>query len=302
MADAPLGPLRFRPILRPLVWGGRRLQTVLGRSLPDGEDIGESWEIVDLPEAVSQVDGGPADGMRLDALVRERRDELLGSTATVAGGFPLLIKLLDAHRMLSVQVHPGEAQARSAGGRPKTEAWFILHTEPDAQLLIGLKRGVGPDDVRRALSGGDGPELPELLVSQTARPGDVHLIEAGTVHCLGAGVVLAEVQQPSDTTYRLFDWGRGRPVHVEEALASIAWDRPAPEPLAGAVDCAAFSARWIRGGGDEPAEDRCRVLIATSPGGLSAGGELQAGDTVLLPASCPDLKVTHADYIRVTPP
>ncbi len=295
-----LGPLRFRPVLRPLVWGGRRLHTVLGRDLPDGEDIGESWEVVDLPSAVSHVDGGPLDGTGLDHLVRERAGELLGRSAPASDGrFPVLVKLLDAHHMLSVQVHPSAARVAQAAGRPKTEAWFVLHAEPEAELLIGLRPGVTKDQVRGAL-GGDG--LPELLIPHAARPGEVHLIEAGTVHCLGAGVLLAEIQQPSETTYRLHDWGRGRPLHVAEALDSIHWDRAPHRPAGDAsVQCPAFSARWIRGGGEEPASERCRVLLATSAGALD-GAPLRAGDTVVLPASCRDLTVREADYIRVSLP
>lgn len=255
-----------------------------------------------MPEAVSVVDGGRHDGTALNQLVAERGAELLGSSRPwPTGGFPLLIKLLDAHRMLSVQVHPDAEQARRAGVRPKTEAWFVLHAEPDARLLIGMRSGVGQDDVRRALAAGGG-ELPELLASRPARAGETHLIEAGTVHCLGAGVLLAEVQQPSDTTYRLYDWGRGRELHVDAALASIAWDRPAPGPSTdGQIDCEAFSARWQRGGGRESAQPRCRVVIATSTGTL-AGASVAPGDVWLLPASCPDVSIETADYIRVTAP
>lgn len=298
-----LGPLRLSPILRPLVWGGRRLSTVLGRELPPGEEIGESWEIVDLPEASSVVSGGPMDGVPLARLVRERPDELLGQSAAAEdGGFPLLVKLLDAHRMLSVQVHPGIHQAQRAGVRPKTEAWFVLHAEPDARLLIGLSAGVTEADVRAALrSGGQG--LPELLASHPARAGEAHLIEAGTLHCLGAGVLLAEVQQPSDTTYRLYDWGRGRPLHVDEALGCIDWQRPPHAPAAGgAVDCPAFSATWRVGGGTVPAEPRCRAIVATSPGALSPGGPLRPGDCAVLPATSPDVRVDDADHILVTLP
>jgi mannose-6-phosphate isomerase len=298
-----LGPLRFNSQLRPLIWGGRRLETVLGRALPEGEAIAESWELVDLPGAVSVVDEGPHQGVPLDNLVSEQRASLLGlSRLSPRGRFPLLVKLLDAHRMLSVQVHPSEESVTALGdaeARPKTEAWFVLHAEPDARLLIGLRPGVGPAEVQEAIKG-DG--LPDLLVPHPAQAGDVFLIEAGTVHCLGSGVVLAEIQQPSDTTYRLYDWGRGRQLHVEAALKSIRWDRPAPRRSDDAVACEAFSARWIRGGGPEVAMDRARVVVATSAGRIGADLTLAPGDTILLPASCPSLVVEDADYIRVELP
>ena len=302
----PLGPLRFRPRLRPLVWGGRRLETLLGRPLPPDEAVAESWELADLPEWVSVVRGGPLDGTPLDSLLRDRREEVLGRTALDdAGRFPLLVKLLDAHRMLSVQVHPDARAARAhPGARPKTEAWFVLHADPGAQLLIGLRPGVRSKDVRRALAE---ERLPELLVPHTPRPGDVFLIEAGAVHGLGAGVVLAEIQQPSDTTFRLFDWGRGRTLHVEEALDAIRWDlRPTAHPEGQTIRCDAFEARWVRGGGHEPAAPRARVVTATSVGTLrpehGPPSELGPGDTVLLPASAPAVDIDGADYVRVGPP
>ena len=158
--------------------------------------------------------------------------------------------------------------------------------------------------MRRALAEG---RLPELLIPHTPRSGDVFLIEAGVVHGLGAGVLLAEVQQPSDTTYRLFDWGRGRPLHVEEALDAIRWDlRPTVHPRGQALRCDAFEARWVRGGGHEPATPRARVITATSVGSLRPRGgapsELRPGDTVLLPASAPAVDIDGADYVRVVPP
>lgn len=319
---APSGPLRFVPRPRPFVWGGRRLEAVLGRRLPPDTDIGESWDLVDLPGESSVVAPGPFagrwTGARLSDLVRTRTDAVLGAARPGPdGGFPLLVKLIDAHRMLSVQVHPDASTAAAQGGgaRPKDETWFVLHAAAEARLFAGLRPGVGPAELRRALAqasaSGAGPddqgaaELIGLLERHRPRPGDVLLIEAGTVHCLGADVILVEVQQPSDTTWRLHDWGRGRPLHVEQAISAIHWDRPPPRPApGGAVECSAFSAGWRRGGGDEPPSDRARVLVATSPGSLVCGGvrePLAAGDTVLLPAACPAVAIEAADHVRVVP-
>jgi len=274
--------------------------------LPALQDVAESWELADLPDWVSVVQGGPLHGQRLDALLRDHSDEIMGETALDdAGRFPLLVKLLDAHRMLSVQVHPDARAARAhPGGRPKTEAWFILHAEPEAEVLIGLRPGVDSTSLTRALAN---DRAREVLVPHTPRPGDVFLIEAGVVHALGAGVLLAEVQQPSDTTYRLFDWGRGRPLHIERALDAIRWDlRPTVHPRDQELRCEAFQAQWVRGGGHEPPTPRARVITATSVGSLrprdEAPSELRPGDTVLLPASAPAVDIDTADYVRVVPP
>jgi mannose-6-phosphate isomerase len=216
-------PLIFEPILKPKVWGGRALADLLGRTLPEGQSIGESWECADLANGQSVVARGPQRGRTLHDIVEEWGKALIGRARLAAGRFPLLIKYLDACEALSIQVHPFDAT--HAGGVAKNEAWFVLSAKPDSRIYRGLAKGVGTQDLRAAIEKG-GDALLACLQSTPAKPGDVFYVPAGTVHAIGAGVVVAEVQAPSDVTYRLFDWDRVRPasdqgLHVEEGLACI---------------------------------------------------------------------------------
>ncbi|MFC5381461.1 type I phosphomannose isomerase catalytic subunit [Aquipuribacter nitratireducens] len=231
-----LAPLLLSPLLVPKPWGGRRLGA-LGRSLPDGVDVGESWDVVDLdpadtvvPDSSSRVAHGPLAGATLHDLVREHRDALLGTTAPAPGDrFPLLVKHLDAREPLSVQVHPPAAVLDELpGARLKCESWVVVAADPGAHLAVGLRPGTTPEQL--AVAAGT-PEVTRLLRWVPARVGEVHHVPPGTVHALGAGVVVAEPQTPSDTTYRLYDWsvetGRTpRPLHTGEALACVraAWE------------------------------------------------------------------------------
>lgn len=231
MPSDQLGPLRLRPVLVDKPWGGRRLAT-LGRDLPPDRLIGESWEVADLdpaqttqPDPCSRVAEGPYAGATLAELIRTHGDALLGDVAPTAGGrFPLLVKLLDAREHLSVQVHPPAAWvADHPDDHLKTETWVVVAADPGADLLLGLADGVTPGMLRAAAGT---PAMVPLLRRVPARVGDVHHLEAGLVHALGAGVLVAEVQTPSDTTFRLYDWteehGRTpRDLHLEEALACI---------------------------------------------------------------------------------
>ena len=214
-------PLIFEPILKPKVWGGRSLADLLGRSLPADQLIGESWECADLPTGQSIVARGPQRGRSLHELVDAWGSALLGRARLAEGRFPLLIKYLDARKPLSIQVHPTD----DAQGPVKNEAWFVLAADPQARIYRGLAPGVTPDDLRKAVAEGEST-LIDCLRSFPVRQGDVFFVPAGTIHALGAGVVVAEVQTPSDVTYRLFDWGRIRPpedagLHVDKALACI---------------------------------------------------------------------------------
>lgn len=226
MTDKTLPPLQFVPLVKPLPWGGRKLETMFGKTLPADLPCGESWEVVDLPGEQSLVAAGPWQGRSLAELLKQYREELLGETQLLLGRFPLLFKLIDAAQTLSVQVHPDGEAARRLGGeaRPKTEAWYILQVEAGAHLYVGLKDGVTLDDLRRGLASG---QVEPLLRQVPVQPGDFVYLPAGTLHAIGAGIVLAEIQQSSDTTYRVFDWnrlgldGKPRQLHVEQALASI---------------------------------------------------------------------------------
>lgn len=224
-------PISLCPIFVEKVWGGQRLASALGKPLPPHKAVGESWELVDLPGQNNQVAAGPARGVDLHQLIRGWGEGLMGRVALDGGRFPLLVKYIDAAQTLSVQVHPDAEAAARLGGRPKSEAWYILDVAQGGAIYRGLKPGVTREDLARAV---EARTVEDLLVRLTVRPGDLVPVPPGTVHAIGAGVLLAEVQQPSDTTYRVHDWGRkgldGRPrqLHVDEALQSIHFGEDPP--------------------------------------------------------------------------
>ncbi len=227
--------LQFTPVLKRIRWGGRRLETDLGKTLGDGDDFAESWEISAHENGVSILDGGPLDGMTLPELARRYPDELLGPHRR-SDVFPLLVKFLDAHDRLSVQVHPNDEQAAryQPGENGKTEAWVILTAEPGSRLYTGLKTGVDRETLLAAINNGT---LEDCLHSITVSAGDCVFLPAGTVHAIGEGILLAEIQQSSNLTFRLYDWGRvgadGQPrlLHIQEALACIDFDRGPVSPV-----------------------------------------------------------------------
>jgi mannose-6-phosphate isomerase len=301
-------PLRFRPYLRPMVWGGRRLGEALHKPLPTAEPYGESWEVSDHPSHSSLVADGPLAGRTLRDLMEQDRATLLGPGAS-ARTFPWLVKYLDANDWLSVQVHPDDDTVRRwwPGEDGKTEAWFILDAAPGSKVYAGLLPGVDEKRLRAALDAGT---VADCLHQFTPRPGDCLFLKAGTVHAVGGGVLIAEVQQTSDATFRLFDWnrrdarGRSRELHVEQSIACIDWnarpvrpvhvegypDRAARRRL---VECRYFTLDYLSG--DEPLESdsigagRLQVaMVVHGRGVLQASGgncPLGAGDTLVLPAA-----------------
>ena len=219
-----LCPLVFEPIFKPKIWGGRRLESRLLKSLPPDVAVGESWEVADLEEDQSVVRAGPARGKTLGELVKQWGPDLLGKAELFEGRFPLLIKYLDAREHLSVQVHPDEATARRLGGnvRVKNEAWYVVDAEGDACIYRGFRTGVTREDFVSAIENGTAASTLNRI---PVKPEQCYFLPSGTVHALGAGVLVAEVQTPSDITYRVYDWdrvdpatGRGRDLHVEKAL------------------------------------------------------------------------------------
>jgi mannose-6-phosphate isomerase len=247
-----------------MVWGGRRLATKLGKQLPDDQPYGESWEISDHPLHRSIVASSPLAGTTLRQLMETHPDELLGVVADYAT-FPILVKFLDCSDWLSVQVHPDAEAVKKLwpGEGSKTEAWFVIDAEPGSRIYAGLKPGVGEREMRAALQGGT---VAECLHSFEPKPGDFVFLPAGSVHAAGGGVLLAEVQETSDATFRLFDWnrrdsqGNARKLHVEEALASMDWDQGPAVPLhvTGFADdatpqliplvaCPSFELEFVRG-------------------------------------------------------
>ena len=249
-----IGIFQFDAIYQERVWGGRALAELFGRALPPGQVIGESWEVVDRPEAQSIVHGGPHTGQSLRALLEIQGSEIMGPDWPPAKAFPILVKWLDCRERLSLQVHPPAAQAPGLGGEPKTENWFIARAAPDAALIVGLQRGVDRAQFAQALDAGT---LETCVNRFPVTAGDSVLVTSGTVHAIDGGNVILEIQQNSDTTYRVYDWGRtgldGKPrqLHRREALASILWDQPAPPVLHAAstpsllADCPEFRIRCV---------------------------------------------------------
>ncbi|MBL9140462.1 MAG: class I mannose-6-phosphate isomerase [Phycisphaerae bacterium] len=224
----PLPPLQFEPILKPRAWGGNGLHT-LGKQVDPkaSPPIGESWELSDLgppvPDGVSRVRGGPFTGTTLDDLMRHHRKALLGrAEPSREGRFPLLVKYLDARENLSVQVHPTPAFAKcNPSAHVKTEAWIVLHAQPGAVVYRGVHPGVSAAEFERAIRAG---AVTDVLVRKPVRRGDCLPLRSGVCHALGAGVVAAEIETPSDTTFRLFDWNRNdpeRPLHIEKAMQCL---------------------------------------------------------------------------------
>jgi mannose-6-phosphate isomerase len=278
----------------------------LHKSIGEGSDYAESWELSDYHDAVSILEEGPLAGTTLRDLVKHRGIELLGGAVGPCEQFPLLVKFIDANEVLSVQVHPDqETGRRLAGDNGKTETWVILVAEPGSLIYSGLKPGVGPDEFAQAIRS---ESVEALLHSFEPEPGDCILIEAGTVHAIGAGVLLAEIQQMSDATFRVYDWGRLQPdgtpraLHVPQAMESIQFERgpvdpikPEVEPIAcGTRERLARSAYFalerlsIKGPASVGRSDRFTILMGLEGRcDVWCRGEsvrLDFGQTLLLPA------------------
>ena len=297
-------PLKFKPRYVQKMWGGRKLATILHKSLPPGS-IGESWEIYDFPPGVvdgstdwisSEVANGPLTGKTLHELATTSGRELLGDVAPLPphGQFPLLIKFLDAREDLSVQVHPDEAYAKAnPGAHLKNEAWFIVQADAGSRILKGLKPGITRQRFAQAV---EKNSMESAIESITVKPGDCFYLPSGTVHALGAGILAAEVQTPSDTTYRVHDFnridpstGKLRTLHVQKAMECIDFSQGPPEKSPGPelAKCEQFSIRKVEAQkgeilpipGGEPI-----ILMIISGSGEIGSTSFAAGDTILLPA------------------
>jgi mannose-6-phosphate isomerase len=307
-----IGPLRFVPFARPMIWGGRRLEA-WGKPLPTAQPYGESWDLSDHANHASVVANGPWAGKTLRQLMEQEGDALLGSARSRFRVFPWLVKFLDARDWLSVQVHPDDRKAELLwpGEGGKTEAWFVLDAEPGSRIYAGLLPGVDEQRLRAALAAGS---VANCLHQFTPQPGGCVFLPAGIVHAVGGGVFLAEVQQTSDATFRLFDWnrrdasGNARALHVEEALACIDWSRGPVQPIRVTdfaehecrglvrqplVDGAYFELEYLHASESFPVggHGRLQVLIVLGGSGQlateSANEEMARGQVWLLPAAMP---------------
>ncbi|MGA3076836.1 MAG: type I phosphomannose isomerase catalytic subunit [Bryobacteraceae bacterium] len=301
-------PLRFEPIYQYRLWGGRRLASLLAAPLPGDDPIGEAWILSDRPDHPSRVANGPLKGRTIGQLMEQCQEQLMGKLAGRFPRFPLLLKFLDAQKMLSVQVHPSDAHKDllPPGETGKTEAWVVLEAGTGSRIYAGLKPGATADILRRALANGT---VAEHIACFTPKSGDGVFIPAGTVHTLGGGVVVFEVQQNSDVTFRLYDWdhvdaktGKPRALQVDQALASIDFGSCAGGLVAPVVeattpakrerlfDCEQFRLWRLRG--QLPftvgAAGVPRVLVSIEGSGqVEQGGvahEAGRGDVLLLPA------------------
>ncbi len=288
--------LQFRPIYQERVWGGRALESFLGRKLPGSTPIGESWEIVDRPEAQSVVSNGAWAGKPLHELMSSHTAEIMGPAWSKDRPFPILVKWLDCRERLSLQVHPPASVAAKLGGEPKTENWYVAHAEPGAAVLAGLKEGVDAAKFRAALQDNTAESLVHRLPTMA---GDSLLIHSGVMHAIDGGNLILEIQQNSDTTYRVYDWGRlgldGKPraMHIEQSMSSLeANTAPAPKLVRLAAkmvvlaECAEFRIlRHELARGETLAfKGGQACLVSVTKGQLSAGGaKMDRGSNVLVP-------------------
>jgi mannose-6-phosphate isomerase len=307
-----LYPLRLEPIYKDYLWGGRKFEDILGRPLEPDKIYAESWEVADLDAGQSRVEDGPLRGALLHQLLLSHGEDLLGRHHP-RPRFPLLLKYLDAKRRLSVQVHPDDdlaAQMRLADPG-KSEAWVILQADPESTIWCGFNQAVDRQRLQRAVESGD---LECLLHQFKPKAGQCLYLPAGTVHALGDGLLVAEIQQNSNNTFRLFDWnrlgadGKPRPLHVQEALRAVDYSQlavvphePAPTDRAFVerlVHCDKFILdRWTLLSTEAADGDgRCHILTvlegSVGVDGDPAGRPLPLGRTVLLPATVGPVRLT----------
>jgi len=308
-------PLVFEPIFIERMWGGRRLESEFYKKLPPQKRIGESWEIVDRPEAQSVVADGPLRGRTLHELWTQQRDEIFGDVPD-APRFPLLIKLLDAQEKLSLQVHPPENVASRLGGEPKNEFWYVAAAEPDAELFLGFLEPVTRDSFEQRLREGTVIDHVHRIAVQA---GDAVFLPAGRVHAIGAGNLLIEIQQNSDTTYRVFDWNRtdpatgtARDLHIAQAIQCINFEDVQPQLIQPQDDLLisdqSFEIRkWNLDEAREAAPVGYFTIIYCLTGNLNcAEASLRPGEIFLVPAHSKDRQlkplVPDTSLLRVTIP
>lgn len=309
-----MDPIVFEPLYMQRVWGGRELDRQYRRELPDGAPYGESWEIVDREGEQSVVRSGRWGGKTLHELWTGHREEVFGAGLPESGRFPLLIKVLDARDDLSIQVHPPAHLAAGLGGEPKTEMWYIAGADQGAKLYVGLKNGVTRGDFEKAIEDGT---VADRVHAIKAQAGDSIFIPSGRLHAIGAGFLIHEIQQNSDTTYRVFDWnrlgldGKPRELHVEESLASIDFGdfEPGMDAPVGTViaECEFFRVEKLVLGAGESAGNREAgrfSIFSVAEGEVTCGGvKFGKGDFFLLPKGGGDVVAGgEAVLLRTTLP
>ena len=308
-------PLTFQPIFIERMWGGRRLESEFHKKLPPQKRIGESWEIVDRSEAQSVVASGPLCGRTLHELWTQERAEVFGEVPETPR-FPLLIKILDAQEKLSLQVHPPENVASRLGGEPKSEFWYVAATDPNAELFLGFREPITRDRFRKRLR--DGTAIDQIY-RIAVQAGDAVFLPAGRVHAIGAGNLLIEIQQNSDTTYRAFDWNRTDPatgtkrdLHVEQAIQCIDFEDVQPQLIQSEDDLlinhSSFEIRkWNLDEAREATPLGQFAIICCLAGNLScANTRLSPGEIFLIPAHLEDRQLRplapETSLLRVTIP
>ena len=307
-------PLIFEPIFQERIWGGRKLAELFGKNLPPGKRIGESWEIVDRPEAQSIVREGPLSGRSLHDLWVNFGEELFGKVPDVPR-FPLLIKLLDAQEKLSLQVHPPQEIAESLGGEAKTEFWYVAAAEPNAEIFVGLGKSMTRDQFEDALHSGT---VADCVHPIRMKSGDAMFLPSGRFHAIGAGNLLVEIQQNSDTTYRVFDWnrvddqGKPRQLHIDQALQCIDFNDVAPKPITPTGELLVrhelFDVqKWNLDSARDIAPLGQFAIVLCLTGALHwAGVDFTPGDFLLVPASFQDRSIhpcaASTSLLRVTIP
>jgi mannose-6-phosphate isomerase len=291
--------LTFNPLYMERVWGGRGLEAKLGRTLPANKVIGESWELVDRKDEQSVVADGPLAGKTIRELLESSAADILGPGRDGSRPFPILIKWLDCQDRLSLQVHPPAAIAPALGGEPKTENWYIAECDEGASLIVGLKKGVTKEQFTQAL---EDNKAEDCVHRFPVKAGDSILVESGRMHAIDAGNLILEIQQNSDTTYRVYDWGRvgldgaPRQLHIQESLQSIDFEDFEPEALKivpgtqTLADCKEFRIRKFElKPGDEalklPAGEGARLIhvVNGQVNDTLSGTELNKGSNYLQP-------------------
>jgi len=319
-----LYPFAFRPTFKQRVWGGRELERLYHKPLPPGVPIGESWEICDRPGDVSVIVNGPLAGKDLRWLMERHAADLLGDARPQDGCFPLLVKILDAREKLSLQVHPPAAAALALGGEPKSEMWYVAEAAAGAELYVGLKRGVSRAEFEQRIESGT---VAACFHRVSVKAGDAMFLPSGRVHALGAGLVIFEIQQNSDTTYRVYDWnrlgldGKPRELHIKQSLASIdfgdyepslaprAFKRNGAQMVRPLVSSPLFTAEAVEvnAGASVALQQRKMQIVALAAGRVRVSHDvgslaLAAGQFCLVPASLAEVTVaaeTAATFLRV---